>query len=195
MRRAILIMLFVTSMTSSFAQERIRFSVLGGYEHMVNEDIASDAGYGIGTEFKYSFYKRLYAVANFHMGVNKDFKPRTAISEQGEVDFSMHWKTYEYKAGIGLGANLLDYQRSNIYVQTTFGLSRVKYSYPTVTEYSPEVAIENREHNFFKYATSVSMGYNYNISKNFFIGLDYTGWWLVNYNYRHTCNAKIGVIL
>lgn len=148
MRRAILIMLFVTSMTSSFAQERIRFSVLGGYEHMDNEDIASDAGYGIGTEFKYSFYKRLYAVANFHMGVNKDFKPRTAISEQGEVDFSMHWKTYEYKAGIGLGANLLDYQRSNIYVQTTFGLSRVKYSYPTVTEYSPEVAIENREHNF-----------------------------------------------
>lgn len=195
MKQIILIILFTTSITNSFAQERMQFSILGGYEHMDNEDIASNAGYGIGAEFKYLFYKRLYTVANFHMGTNKDFKSRTAIAEQGEVDFSMRWKTNEYKVGIGLGVNILKQNKNNIYIQTTLGISHIKYSHPNITEHNPDVTIVNQNHNFLKYTTSISIGYNYKINKRFFVGLDYTGWWLIDYKYRHTCNTKIGVIL
>ena len=51
------------------------------------------AGYGLGCEFKYYFYNRLYALANFHAGIYNEFTPRTAMAEVGEVDFSMHWRT------------------------------------------------------------------------------------------------------
>lgn len=193
MRQVMLLILFIASIASSSAQEKMQFSFLGGYEHINNNDIASNSGYGIGLEFKYLFYKKLYAVTNFHTGVSRDFKPRAAIAEKGDVDFSMRWKTNEYKAGLGLGINLLENSQNNIYTHITFGFSKVKYCYPIVTEYSPDVIIENKSNNFFKCTSSISVGYNYKIYKSFFIGLDYTGWWLIDYKYRHTCNAKIGV--
>lgn len=99
---------------------------LGGYEHFKNEAQNKTTGYGIGCEFKYYLLKTLYAVGNFHTGINSEFLPRTAIAEVGEIDFSMRWKTYEYKGGIGIGNDLyckkptrymykvhLDYQRQN----------------------------------------------------------------------------------
>lgn len=104
----------------------MQFSILGGYEHFKNEAQNKTTGYGIGCEFKYYLLKTLYAVGNFHTGINSEFLPRTAIAEVGEVDFSMRWKTYEYKGGIGIGNDLyckkptrymykvhLDYQRQN----------------------------------------------------------------------------------
>lgn len=193
MKKVMLLTLIIIGITSSSAQEKIQLFLVGGYEHCDNDDIASNAGYGIGLEFRYQLYKKLYAVANFHTGISKDFKSRTAIAEFQEVDFSMQWKTQEYKAGIGLGVNILEIKNNYISTQATFGLSKVKYSFPIVAEYSPNVKIENRNNIFFKCASSVSLGYNYKISKYLFVGIDYTGWWLINFKYRHTCNAKIGI--
>lgn len=194
MRKLVLLMMCIISVVTSSAQEKMQLSLSGGYEHFDNDDIASDGGYGIGLEFKYPLCKNLYAVADFHTGINRDFKPRIAIAEVGEIDFSMRWKTNEYKAGIGLGINILEYKKSKIYTQATLGLSKIKYSYPVVTEYRPNVSIENRNNDFFKFASSVSFGYDYRIYKSFLIGIDYTGWWLIDYKYRHTCNAKIGIV-
>lgn len=190
-----MLLLFIsTFLLNSIAQEKIQFSLLGGYEQINNDDIASNNGFGTGAEIKYSFYKKIYAVVNFHMGICKDTKPRTAFSENGEVDFSMKWKTNEYKTGIGFGINILEYDKNELYLQATYGFSRMKYSYPIVTEYRPEVIIRNNNYTFFKSATSISMGYNYKICKHFFTGIDYTGWWIINYKFRHTCNIKIGII-
>jgi hypothetical protein len=106
MKTFLLTFLFMIGLTVVHGQEKMQFSILGGYEHFKNEAQNKTTGYGIGCEFKYYLLKTLYAVGNFHTGINSEFLPRTAIAEVGEIDFSMRWKTYEYKGGIGIGNDL-----------------------------------------------------------------------------------------
>ena len=101
-------------LTVVHGQEKMQFSILGGYEHFKNEAQNKTTGYGIGCEFKYYLLKTLYAVGNFHTGINSEFLPRTAIAEVGEVDFPMRWKTYTVKKPTRYMYKVhLDYQRQN----------------------------------------------------------------------------------
>ena len=137
MKTFLLTFLFMIGLTVVHGQEKMQFSILGGYEHFKNEAQNKTTGYGIGCEFKYYLLKTLYAVGNFHTGINSEFLPRTAIAEVGEVDFSMRWKTYEYKGGIGIGNDLYCKKAHKIYVQSTFGLSKTKQSVPQIEKGLP----------------------------------------------------------
>ena len=194
MKTFLLTFLFMIGLTVVHGQEKMQFSILGGYEHFKNEAQNKTTGYGIGCEFKYYLLKTLYAVGNFHTGIKSEFLPRTAIAEVGEIDFSMRWKTYEYKGGIGIGNDLYCKKAHKIYVQSTFGLSKTKQSVPQIENYRPSVQMCNENIHFLKYALSASLGYNYRIGKSYIVGLDYTGWWIIGAAYRSTCNVKIGFI-
>ena len=123
MKKLLLTTLLIFGTAIVHGQDKMQFSIIGGYEHFKKENPHNQtAGYGLGCEFKYYFYNRLYALANFHAGIYNEFTPRTAMAEIGEVDFSMHWRTREYKGGAGMGIDLLKTQRHNIYTQATFGL-------------------------------------------------------------------------
>lgn len=87
MKTFLLTFLFMIGLTVVHGQEKMQFSILGGYEHFKNEAQNKTTGYGIGCEFKYYLLKTLYAVGNFHTGINSEFLPRTAIAEVGEIDF------------------------------------------------------------------------------------------------------------
>ncbi|WP_195643099.1 hypothetical protein [Bacteroides ovatus] len=191
MKNILFAALFTIGIIPVQGQEKIQFSFTGGYEHFKVNHFNKLSGYGLGCEFKFHFYKRFYMVANFHMGINNEFMPRTAIQGIGEVDFSMHWRIREYKTGIGLGANLINFKKHKIYTQATFGLSKLKQSEPNVYSYRPTIEIGTKNEYYLKYSTSISSGYDYRISKLICIGMDYTGWWLVGLAYRNTLNAKI----
>lgn len=191
MKKLFFIILFIIGFQSVKGQEKIQFTILGGYEHFSNDSFNKTAGYGFGYEFKYSFYKEIYAVTNFHLGIYNDFIPRTAIADIGEVDFSMQWKVREYKIGAGLGINLLKIKKHKIYTQATLGISKLKQTEPVVYSYKPTVKVGVNNKHYLKYSMSASVGYDYRISKSIGIGLDYTGWWIHGIAYRNTCNAKI----
>ena len=193
MKKLLLTTLLIFGTAIVHGQDKMQFSIIGGYEHFKKENPHNQtAGYGLGCEFKYYFYNRLYALANFHAGIYNEFTPRTAMAEIGEVDFSMHWRTREYKGGAGMGIDLLKTQRHNIYTQATFGLAKLKQSVPVIHSYRPTVEMGTKNTYLLRYATSISIGYDYQVSKSFSIGLNYTGWWVADVAYRNTLNAKIG---
>lgn len=191
MKKLVLIILCVVGMYTVQGQEKMQFTFLGGYEHFKSDSFNKTAGYGFGYDFKYYFYNKIYAVTNFHLGIYNDFIPRTAASDIGDVDFSMHWKVREYKIGAGLGVDLLRLNEHKIYTQTTLGLSKIKQTEPIVYSYHPTVEVGVSNKYDLRYSMSASLGYDYRINKSIGIGLDYTGWWIYGIAYRSTCNAIV----
>ena len=91
-----------------------------------------------------------------------------------------------------MGIDLLKTQRHNIYTQATFGLAKLNQSVPVIHSYRPTVEMGTKNTYLLRYAPSISIGYDYRVSKSFSIGLNYTGWWVADVAYRNTLNAKIG---
>ena len=52
MKTFLLTFLFMIGLTVVHGQEKMQFSILGGYEHFKNEAQNKTTGYGIGCEFK-----------------------------------------------------------------------------------------------------------------------------------------------
>ena len=86
MKKLLLTTLLIFGTAIVHGQDKMQFSIIGGCEHFKKENPHNQtAGYGLGCEFKYYFYNRLYALANFHAGIYNEFTPRTAMAEVGEV--------------------------------------------------------------------------------------------------------------
>jgi len=85
MKKLLLTTLLIFGTAIVHGQDKMQFSIIGGYEHFKKENPHNQtARYGLGCEFKYYFYNRLYALANFHAGIYNEFTPRTAMAEVGE---------------------------------------------------------------------------------------------------------------
>ena len=87
MKTFLLTFLFMIGLTVVHGQEKMQFSILGGYEHFKNEAQNKTTGYGIGCEFKYYLLKTLYAVGNFHTGINSEFLLEQLLQKLGKLIF------------------------------------------------------------------------------------------------------------
>lgn len=193
MKRFSLVTLAMICVTFSFAQKgNNQFAVLGGYE--VFKDMPNKSGYNVGAEFKHYVHNRIYAVANFHAGVNNGsetgYIPRTADSESVELTYK--GMTRDYMIGFGLGGDIFRCGKHKIYAQGTVGLGSSEEKRDEITNLSP-ITVTAIERTKTSYALSVSGGYDYQINNWLAAGVNYTGY-RVGYSYKNSCNAKLSFI-
>ena len=87
---------------------------------------------------------------------------------------------------------LLIFGTAIVHGQDKMQFSIIGGSVPVIHSYRPTVEMGTKNTYLLRYATSISIGYDYRVSKSFSIGLNYTGWWVADVAYRNTLNAKIG---
>lgn len=193
MKKTFLTTLLALCVTCSFAQKgNTQFAIIGGYE--IFKDMHTTGGYNLGVEFKHYVHNRIYAVANFHAGINDGSKigyaPPTGNNESVELKYKS--MTHDYMVGLGLGADLLQLGKHKIYAQGTVGLGNSEEKHNEITDLSP-LTLTDKERTKTSYALSATAGYDYQINNWLAIGANYTGY-RVGYSYKNSFNAKLSFI-
>lgn len=74
--KKIIFILSILSSINIYAQKgSSQFSLFGGFEHF--PELKCRNGYNVGIEFKHYLNNRIYALANFHAGVNDGTKKKS----------------------------------------------------------------------------------------------------------------------
>ena len=107
--------------TNIYAQKgSSQFSLFGGFEHF--PELKCRNGYNVGVEFKHYLNNRVYALANFHAGVNDGTKNVSYTRDEIDYNFDLSNSVRDYMIGFGIGGDLLHINRHKIYMQGTVGI-------------------------------------------------------------------------
>ena len=84
--KKILLIIAIAISTNIYAQKgSSQFSLFGGFEHF--PELKCRNGYNVGVEFKHYLNNRVYALANFHAGVNDGTK--NVSYTRDEIDYNL----------------------------------------------------------------------------------------------------------
>lgn len=193
MKKILLIIAIVIS-TNIYAQKgSSQFSLFGGFEHF--PELKCRNGYNVGVEFKHYLNNRVYALANFHAGVNDGTKNVSYTRDEIDYNFDLSNSVRDYMLGFGIGGDLLHINRHKIYMQGTVGIGSSEQYEDGIT-LSPGGAydiVKTYEEKSTRFAISASAGYDYQLTDWLSIGVNYTGW-QIGYEYKNSANVKLGII-
>mgnify|MGYP002615751079 CR=1 FL=1 len=191
--KKILLIIAIAISTNIYAQKgSSQFSLFGGFEHF--PELKCRNGYNVGVEFKHYLNNRVYALANFHAGVNDGTKNVSYTRDEIDYNFDLSNSVRDYMIGFGIGGDLLHINRHKIYMQGTAGIGSSE-QYKDGIILSPGGAydmIKTFEEKSTRFAISVSAGYDYQLTKWLSVGANYTGW-QIGYEYKNSINAKLGI--
>ena len=167
------------------------FSFFAGYEHF--PELRVREGGDVGVEFKHYLKNRIYVLANFHAGIN-DGDERVCYTKDGiDYDFTLSNSVRDYMLGLGVGFDLLKYNRNAVYLQGTVGIGASEVSKDGIV-LSPGGAYDMSKtfvDESTRFAISVSAGYDYQVTDWLVVGVNYTGW-QIGYEYKSSANVKLG---
>lgn len=191
MKKILFVFACLVSLSICAQKGASQFSLFGGYEYF--PELWNGNGYNVGIEFKHYVNNRIYAVANFHAGVN-DGSGNTQLVIWGKpYDFNLSNHVNDYMLGFGLGGDLLQTGRHKIYVQATAGIGTsdwTKEDIVTIMSYNMIKPVEGQSTRF---AISASAGYDYRLTDWLAVGINYTGW-QIGYEYKNSVNLKLGLL-
>ncbi len=192
--KKILLIIAIAISTNIYAQKgSSQFSLFGGFEHF--PELKCRNGYNVGVEFKHYLNNRVYALANFHAGVNDGTKNVSYTRDEIDYNFDLSNSVRDYMIGFGIGGDLLHINRHKIYMQGTVGIGSSEQYEDGIT-LSPGGAydiVKTYEEKSTRFAISASAGYDYQLTDWLSIGVNYTGW-QIGYEYKNSANVKLGVI-
>ncbi len=178
----------------TFAQETRagKFALVGGYEHFPEQRKGN--GYNVGIEYDRYLWKNIYAVMNFHAGVNDGQTSTSYIRDNVSYNFNLSNSVRDYMLGVGLGYDFLHRKRHTMYLQGTVGLgsSEEQKDYITISPGAGYDMVDTQIDKSTRFAISVSAGYDYQLTKLVSIGINYTGW-QIGYEYKNSANLKLGL--
>ena len=190
----ILLIIAIAISTNIYAQKgSSQFSLFGGFEHF--PELKCRNGYNVGVEFKHYLNNRVYALANFHAGVNDGTKNVSYTRDEIDYNFDLSNSVRDYMLGFGIGGDLLHINRHKIYMQGTVGIGSSEQYEDGIT-LSPGGAydiVKTYEEKSTRFAISASAGYDYQLTDWLSIGVNYTGW-QIGYEYKNSANVKLGII-
>lgn len=192
MKKVLFILSLMLSLNIYAQKGNSQFSFLGGYEHF--PELWEGKGYNVGVEFKHYINNRIYALANFHAGVNDGSKVENYTRDDINYNFDLTNSVRDYMLGFGLGGDLLQKNRHKIYMQGTVGIGSSEQHKDGIT-LSPGGAydmVKSFEEKSTRFAISASAGYDYQLTKWLIIGINYTGW-QIGYEYKNSANIKLGL--
>lgn len=190
----LIIAIYIVTSANAFSQKgNSQFSFFGGYEHF--PELKCRNGYNVGVEFKHYLNKRIYALANFHAGVNDGSEKVSYTRNLVDYNFNLSNSVRDYMLGFGLGGDLLHINRHKIYMQGTVGIgsSEVYEDGITLSPGGSYDMVETYEEKSTRFAISASAGYDYQLTDWMSIGVNYTGW-QIGYNFKSSANIKLGII-
>ena len=195
MKRLILpiLFLFVCSCLSYAQKGSNQFGLSAGYEHF--PELHEGKGYNIGIEFKQYIHNRFFVVANFHTGINDGSKHVNYTTQNTPYNFDLSDSVRDYMLVFGLGADLNQNGRHNIYIQGTAGLGsseRTKDGIVTSPGGNYDM-VKTFEEKSIRFAISATAGYDYRVNNWLKIGINYTGY-QIGYEYNNSFNAKLSFI-
>lgn len=192
--KKILLIIAIAISTNIYAQKgSSQFSLFGGFEHF--PELKCRNGYNVGVEFKHYLNNRVYALANFHAGVNDGTKNVSYTRDEIDYNFDLSNSVRDYMIGFGIGGDLLHINRHKIYMQGTVGIGSSEQYEDGIT-LSPGGAydiVKTYEEKSTRFAISASAGYDYQLTDWLSIGVNYTGW-QIGYEYKNSANVKLGII-
>lgn len=192
--KKILLIIAIAISTNIYAQKgSSQFSLFGGFEHF--PELKCRNGYNVGVEFKHYLNNRVYALANFHAGVNDGTKNVSYTRDEIDYNFDLSNSVRDYMIGFGIGGDLLHINRHKIYMQGTVGIGSSEQYEDGIT-LSPGGAydiVKTYSEKSTRFAISASAGYDYQLTDWLSIGVNYTGW-QIGYEYKNSANVKLGVI-
>ena len=192
--KKILLIIAIAISTNIYAQKgSSQFSLFGGFEHF--PELKCRNGYNVGVEFKHYLNNRVYALANFHAGVNVGTKNVSYTRDEIDYNFDLSNSVRDYMLGFGIGGDLLHINRHKIYMQGTVGIGSSEQYEDGIT-LSPGGAydiVKTYEEKSTRFAISASAGYDYQLTDWLSIGVNYTGW-QIGYEYKNSANVKLGII-
>lgn len=192
--KKIIFILSILSSINIYAQKgSSQFSLFGGFEHF--PELKCRNGYNVGIEFKHYLNNRIYALANFHAGVNDGTKKEIYTRDDIDYNFDLSNSVRDYMLGFGIGGDLLHINRHKIYMQGTVGIGSSEQYEDGIT-LSPGGAydmVKTYEEKSTRFAISASAGYDYQLTDWLSIGVNYTGWH-IGYEYKNSANVKLGII-
>lgn len=192
--KKILLIIAIAISTNIYAQKgSSQFSLFGGFEHF--PELKCRNGYNVGVEFKHYLNNRVYALANFHAGVNDGTKNISYTRDEIDYNFDLSNSVRDYMLGFGIGGDLLHINRHKIYMQGTVGIGSSEQYEDGIT-LSPGGAydiVKTYEEKSTRFAISASAGYDYQLTDWLSIGVNYTGW-QIGYEYKNSANVKLGII-
>lgn len=192
--KKILLIIAIAISTNIYAQKgSCQFSLFGGFEHF--PELKCRNGYNVGVEFKHYLNNRVYALANFHAGVNDGTKNVSYTRDEIDYNFDLSNSVRDYMLGFGIGGDLLHINRHKIYMQGTVGIGSSEQYEDGIT-LSPGGAydiVKTYEEKSTRFAISASAGYDYQLTDWLSIGVNYTGW-QIGYEYKNSANVKLGII-
>lgn len=192
--KKILLIIAIAISTNIYAQKgSSQSSLFGGFEHF--PELKCRNGYNVGVEFKHYLNNRVYALANFHAGVNDGTKNVSYTRDEIDYNFDLSNSVRDYMIGFGIGGDLLHINRHKIYMQGTVGIGSSEQYEDGIT-LSPGGAydiVKTYEEKSTRFAISASAGYDYQLTDWLSIGVNYTGW-QIGYEYKNSANVKLGVI-
>jgi opacity protein-like surface antigen len=192
--KKILLIIAIAISTNIYAQKgSSQFSLFGGFEHF--PELKCRNGYNVGVEFKHYLNNRVYALANFHAGVNDGTKNVSYTRDEIDYNFDLSNSVRDYMLGFGIGGDLLHINRHKIYMQGTVGIGSSEQYEDGIT-LSPGGAydiVKTYEEKSTRFAISASAGYDYQLTDWLSIGVNYTGW-QIGYEYKNSANVKLGII-
>lgn len=193
-QNSFLLIIAIAISTNIYAQKgSSQFSLFGGFEHF--PELKCRNGYNVGVEFKHYLNNRVYALANFHAGVNDGTKNVSYTRDEIDYNFDLSNSVRDYMIGFGIGGDLLHINRHKIYMQGTVGIGSSEQYEDGIT-LSPGGAydiVKTYEEKSTRFAISASAGYDYQLTDWLSIGVNYTGW-QIGYEYKNSANVKLGVI-
>ena len=192
MRKIFFILSLLLSVNLCAQKASSQFSLFGGYEHF--PELWEGKGYNVGVEFKHYMNNRVYAVANFHAGINDGSKVSQYTKEDIAYNFNLSNCVRDYMLGFGIGGDLLHIKRNKLYLQSTIGIGSSEQSKDGITS-SPDGnydRVKSFEEKSTRFAISVSAGYDYQLTSWLCVGVNYTGW-QIGYEYKNSVNAKLGI--
>lgn len=192
--KKILLIIAIAISTNIYAQKgSSQFSLFGGFEHF--PELKCRNGYNVGVEFKHYLNNRVYALANFHAGVNDGTKNVSYTRDEIDYKSNLSNSVRDYMLGFGIGGDLLHINRHKIYMQGTVGIGSSEQYEDGIT-LSPGGAydiVKTYEEKSTRFAISASAGYDYQLTDWLSIGVNYTGW-QIGYEYKNSANVKLGII-
>lgn len=192
MKKIIFILSIISSINIYAQKGSSQFSLFGGFEHF--PELKCRNGYNVGIEFKHYLNNRIYALANFHAGVNDGTKNESYTRDEIDYNFDLSNSVRDYMLGFGIGGDLLHINRHKIYMQGTVGIGSSEQYEDGIT-LSPGGAydiVKTYEEKSTRFAISASAGYDYQLTDWLSIGVNYTGW-QIGYEYKNSANIKLGI--
>lgn len=93
--KKILLIIAIAISTNIYAQKgSSQFSLFGGFEHF--PELKCRNGYNVGVEFKHYLNNRVYALANFHAGVNDGTKNVSYTRDEIDYNFDLSNSVRDY---------------------------------------------------------------------------------------------------